>query len=92
MKCPEEGVSGYKRDIWSLGCLLYCLLTGKLPYYGTTSRELLDSIRRTKTNLNYNIDVTEETKLLIQNMLNPNPKERLSIQEVKRFLELKLTD
>ncbi|OII71039.1 protein kinase domain-containing protein [Cryptosporidium andersoni] len=92
LKCPEEGVSGYKRDIWSLGCLLYCLLTGKLPYYGTTSRELLDSIRRTKTNLNYNIDVTEETKLLIQNMLNPNPKERLSIQEVKRFLELKLTD
>ena len=47
---PEQAVGspdlGPDSDIYSLGSMLYKLLTGVRPYEGTSLQEILDNVRR----------------------------------------------
>ncbi len=38
--------TGAASDIFSLGAILYTILAGKVPYRGSTHREILDKVRR----------------------------------------------
>ena len=44
---PEvlNGNYTHKCDIWSLACVLYMLMAGKLPYQGNSRREVFDKIK-----------------------------------------------
>ena len=44
---PEvlNGYYTHKCDIWSLACVLYMLMAGKLPYQGSSRREVFDKIK-----------------------------------------------
>ena len=44
---PEvlEGQYGVECDNWSLGVIMYTLLSGYLPFYGTTPGEVFEKIR-----------------------------------------------
>ena len=33
----EEGFSGKRRDLWSIGVILYCMLFGEAPLYSADS-------------------------------------------------------
>jgi len=39
MFSAPEGKFGEKCDVWSLGCLLYYILTGQIPPFGEGSEE-----------------------------------------------------
>lgn len=71
---------GLKTDVWGLGCLLYSLLVGHLPFD-------TDSIKSTLTNVvmkdyylpNY---LSDKAKNLINCLLRKNPSDRIDLQGV----------
>eukprot|EP00468_Gymnochlora_sp_CCMP2014_P003886 CAMPEP_0167759828 /NCGR_PEP_ID=MMETSP0110_2-20121227/11241_1 /TAXON_ID=629695 /ORGANISM="Gymnochlora sp., Strain CCMP2014" /LENGTH=439 /DNA_ID=CAMNT_0007646259 /DNA_START=182 /DNA_END=1501 /DNA_ORIENTATION=+ len=82
--CPEiwraKPYIGSKADIWSLGVILYVLLTGTYPYDGEDLDELRDDIL--EGNLYIPKEVPEPLKELLKSMLENNPEDRISSSEL----------
>ena len=76
----NEGYDGFYVDHWSLGVLLYTILTGGLPYKGRSMEELLEAIK--KNSIIYPLHLSTEAKELINSLLKQNPEERLSLPEL----------
>lgn len=70
-------------DIWSSGVILYILLSGVPPFYGSTDNEIIDKVKKGKYDLNIPElqGVSENSKRLIRSMIC-EPKKRLKAGEV----------
>ena len=70
-------------DVWSLGLCLFYMLNGKKPFYGED-----DAMVRAQRTRNYKYispydkKLSPQVKDLISKMLEPNPRKRLSMDEV----------
>lgn len=67
-------------DIWSLGVLLFELLSGYAPFSGSNQDELFSNIKKLK--INWPNDFPPLAKNLISKILKLNPKERISLDEI----------
>lgn len=67
-------------DMWSIGCLVYVILTGHLPFSGQSQSELFKQIKRGSYHEGPLKDyrISEEARNFIDCLLNVNPRERLS--------------
>jgi eukaryotic-like serine/threonine-protein kinase len=76
----------HRTDIFSLGAVMYCLTTGKLPYEGGSVDEIFDNLKHGRFK-----DPREHHKLLspgfselVANCLNPKTKDRLASADLVR--------
>uniref|UniRef100_A0A7S1XET4 Calmodulin n=1 Tax=Compsopogon caeruleus TaxID=31354 RepID=A0A7S1XET4_9RHOD len=69
-----------KADIWSCGCILYILLSGKLPFYGDNEREELRATLAGKYDLEKHPwpTISDGAKDVVRQMLTMDPAMRPS--------------
>jgi serine/threonine protein kinase len=67
-------------DIWSMGCILYAMVHGVVPFDGNR-KEIIDKIKRGNYELSKTI--SRECSDLINKMLTVDYKERITLIEIK---------
>ena len=72
-----------KCDTWSVGVILFMFLTGRAPFDGNTSEEIMNSIRTKNFDENNEklIQRSPEVRDLINGLLNRNINKRLSAKD-----------
>lgn len=82
---PEvlKGKYDEKCDVWSIGVILYVLLSGKPPFDGENDKEICKKVKAGKYSMNDPIwkDVSTDAIHLIRQMLTYDPAKRISCKE-----------
>jgi serine/threonine protein kinase len=87
---PEQinGVvySGEKVDIWNAGIILFCFLTGTLPFCCTqdTVQKMFDAIKNARYEYPPNCNISDDAKKLISKLLQTDPEQRPTLDEIKK--------
>ena len=81
---PEvvQGVYNEKCDLWSLGVILFMLLSNYPPFDGHSDKEILEKVTTSQPNYNEPIwsTVSEEAKDLISKLICPEPVRLSAVQ------------
>jgi calcium/calmodulin-dependent protein kinase I len=78
-------------DMWSVGCIIYLLLSGNLPFMGRSQKELFRKIVAGTFDFDDEewVDISEDAKDLVRKLLIMNPDERITANDAVRHKWLK---
>ncbi|XP_057538888.1 calcium-dependent protein kinase 1-like [Amaranthus tricolor] len=75
---------GQEADVWSVGVIVYILLSGVPPFWGETEQGIFEQVLH--GDLDFSSDpwpsISEEAKSVVRGMLVRDPKKRLTAHEV----------
>ncbi|KAH8725972.1 calmodulin dependent protein kinase [Phaeosphaeriaceae sp. PMI808] len=74
-------VSGRAADIWSMGCTLYCLLFGRIPFEKHGMIELYQAIRLDEPE--FDDTCGDEIRDLLKRLLEKDPSKRITMEEIR---------
>jgi len=72
-----------KCDMWSMGVVLYILLSGKVPFPGESNKEIIENVLKGEYHFNHDAfkKVTDGAKDLISKLLVKDPNKRFSAED-----------
>lgn len=76
----NEEYDGKAGDVWSIGVVLFTMVTGSLPWRDTNHAMLFNQIRNADFEIPYFLSTP--LKELLQAMMNPRAQERPSMEEI----------
>lgn len=82
---PEvlKGIYGPECDIWSIGVIMYLLLSGQFPFNGVNRVQIFQKISEADLNLQSGIwdEISESAKDLLIRLLQVDPKKRIYTED-----------
>ena len=80
----HKGAYNEKCDIWSMGVVMYILLSGQPPFDGYTGKDIKSKVLHGTYSLDGPLwdTISAEAKDLIRKQMNPKPHMRISAQDV----------
>lgn len=72
-----------KCDIWSMGVVLYILLSGQVPFPGEDAAKIINAVRVGQYTFEHKgfEKVSDSAKDLIQSCLNKDPQQRITAEQ-----------
>lgn len=86
--CPEvlngdEKGNSPAIDVWAMGCILYHLVVGKMPFNGNTPQEVVASIISGEFCIPPELNLSADCTKLIKRLLDVDPKTRIRVFEIQ---------
>ena len=72
---------GANADLWSVGAIMFEMLTNRPPFTGTGRRSLIANIEKNAIQYPNGIDLGKDAQDVLAGLLKVKPTERMSFQE-----------
>jgi serine/threonine protein kinase len=82
----KRNIYSVKNDIWSMGIILFEMLYGKTPWDCRSEKELIEKITKVPVSFPASPRVSEESKALIRQCLNPDEGSRIGLADMQALL------